>query len=380
MQFTLGTLTVIFSVALIGASCAFMLNGFQKNIIKEKWPFDIAVYNRNPNYDFKDKLSEINSNITTNDEYIYNIYENKTDDFNKFAATTFPGSDIEFFFKYDTYMKLSDYNQLREILGYSKVDLKDDEYIYHVKKQFKDYTKPIKNMNINIGEGTLHCSKILTEPFQQAGYNGADYILVVQDNLEELLSPYYSLLMVTTDEKNVDKLAELSPEDISSDYGEEFDRGRGTEHILSMRLKETTVKHVETRDTRVFSSLLIFPLFYIGIVFLVVALAILSTQQLSDFSKYKYRYDILSKMGMSKKKLSRLIFKQILYYYLIPFICSILISGGLILFLTDKFIYYSGSNASLISFFLTSVLLYGSIYLLYIVITYVSSKRNLLLQ
>lgn len=380
MQFTLGTLTVIFSIALIGASCAFMLNVFQKNTIKEKWPFDIAVYNENPEYDFKDKLEEINSTIKTNDEYIYKIYENETDDFNKFATSTFPGSYRDNFFKYDTYMKLSDYNNLREILGYSKVDLKDDEYIYHVKKQFEGYTKPIKNMKIDLGENELHCSKIFTEPFQQAGYNGADYILIVQDNLVEQLSPYYSLLMVTTDEKNVDKLSELSPEDLSSDYGEEFDRGRGTEQILSMGLKETTVKYVETRDMRLFSSLLIFPLFYIGIVFLVVALAILSTQQLSDFSKYKYRYDILSKMGMSKKNLEKLIFKQILYYYLIPFVCSILISGGLILFLTDKFIYFSGSNASLISFFLTSVLLYGSIYILYIAITYVNSKRNLLLK
>ena len=42
---------------------------------------------------------------------------------------------------------------------------------------------------------------------------------------------------------------------------------------------------------------LVFPLAYVGLVFLCVALTIMSVQQLSDSSKYRFRYDVLSKLG-----------------------------------------------------------------------------------
>ena len=48
-------------------------------------------------------------------------------------------------------------------------------------------------------------------------------------------------------------------------------------------------------------SSVIFPLFYIGLVFLCVALTVLSVQQLSDSAKYRFRYGGLQKRGLKKK-------------------------------------------------------------------------------
>ncbi len=37
--------------------------------------------------------------------------------------------------EFDTYMLLSDYNHLREMLGYGKISLGEDEYAVHIKKR-----------------------------------------------------------------------------------------------------------------------------------------------------------------------------------------------------------------------------------------------------
>lgn len=54
-------------------------------------------------------------------------------------------------------------------------------------------------------------------------------------------------------------------------------------------------------------SSLMFPLFYIGLVFLCVALTVLSVQQLSDSVKYKFRYRVLSQIGYSRREIRRMI-------------------------------------------------------------------------
>lgn len=63
---------------------------------------------------------------------------------------------------------------------------------------------------------------------------------------------------------------------------------------------------------------MIVPLFYMGLVFVCVALTVLSVQQLSDSSKYKFRYDVLEKIGLSPKQVRSLLLRQMAGYYLCP--------------------------------------------------------------
>ena len=63
----------------------------------------------------------------------------------------------------------------------------------------------------------------------------------------------------------------------------------------------------------------------------------LAIQQLSDSEKYKYRYELLKKLGMSEKKINKTIFKQLLYYFAIPMILPIIISIPTILIISQIF-------------------------------------------
>ena len=123
-------------------------------------------------------------------------------------------------------------------------------------------------------------------------------------------------------------------------------------------------------------STIIFPLVYMALVFLCVALAVLSVQQLSDSEKYRKRYGVLRTLGMKEKEMGRLVLKQLLIYYICPFVGALLISGGIIGYLSYVFLKYSGVIASVWSYFATSILLFGGIYFVYFAATYVEFRRN----
>lgn len=78
MRFTLGTLTLLFMIALVGGSCAMMLNAFQSTQAEEKWPFDISILSLDVNDDFSKELTLIESEVGNSDHYIYNIYQDGT--------------------------------------------------------------------------------------------------------------------------------------------------------------------------------------------------------------------------------------------------------------------------------------------------------------
>ena len=57
----------------------------------------------------------------------------------------------------------------------------------------------------------------------------------------------------------------------------------------------------------------------------------LAIQQLSDSEKYKYRYDLLRKLGMDELEINRTIFKQLFFYFELPILLPMLISIPIIL-------------------------------------------------
>lgn len=382
MQFTLGTLTVLFMVALCGSAGALMLNQFQNTQGAEKWPFDVAAYNFDPDYDFEEEKELLQKEVGINSRLVYQIYQNGTDDWNQYLKSYFGNNN---YFRYDTYIKLSDYNGLRQMLGYAPVELGEGEYILHTKKRLEKVLTPRTEQMIPFEGRKYSCGGIYTEGFEQNGHNGADYLLVVKDEDTDSMTPYYSLLAAQIRDEAPDTLRDqllaiqgiyYDGDNMEYDYGEgEEDRGLGTDTIY-MDDSYVYVEANEVKQMKFLLSTIIFPLIYMGLVFLCVALAVLSVQQLSDAGKYRKRYGILRMLGMREKEMGRLIMKQLLIYYICPFVGALIISGGIIGFLSYMFVKYSGVIAPVWSYFGTSVLLFGGVYLVYFLATYVEFRRN----
>lgn len=410
MQFTMGTLTALFTLALMGASIALMFSEYENTVLDEKFPFDIQIWSGDTENDFVEEKKVIEENVKVEAYYPYHIYTDEKNQVNTFMLTHLEEYGTIFrqedgspdmvkirnflenqnvYYEYDTYMGITDYNRLRKMLGYEEARLNTDEFLVQIKPRLaREMEKLCGNMEIRgLKEADyLKCAGICGEAFSQDGHNGADYLVVVPDAVIKRMKPYYSELVVKTEGeisgdllKKLDRLLRKEdPEftgDFEASYEEEDFLCSGSDNIINYAV-ENLVRDNLIPEVKYMLASLIIPLFYIGLVFVCVAVTVLSVQQLSDSGKYKYRYDVLAKLGLRSNQINTLILKQLMAYYLCPAILAIVISGKMILFASESFVAMTGVPASPLKFFARSILLFFGIYLVYFSVTYVSFKRN----
>lgn len=409
MRFTMGTITALFMLAFLGCTVAMMFSDYQNKVLKEKFPFDVQIYSRNADDDFKREMEVIEETSEVEEAYPYRIYTNRTAQVNVWLYThlrefgsmyvTPEGKPDEealslrddgCYCEYDTYMRLSDYNHLRKMLGYGAVSLDEDEYAIHIKKRvFKETQDFSRCLTIPGKEEELKFSGYYTEPFSQDGHNGGDYVIVVPDGTDGLF-PYYAELAVDIKgEAPADlskRLDDLDKEDAYSylDWGEDGDEEVsdgpdnsccGSDAIITYAAVNLVRDNVIPEVKYMLSSI-VFPCFYIGLVFVCVALTVLSVQQLSDSNKYKFRYGVLYRMGAGRREISDVIRRQLIAYYLCPALFATVIAGIIALFISRKFIFYTGVETEVFQYFGFSFLLFSGIYVLYFLTTYIQFVQN----
>lgn len=411
MQFTMGTLTSLFTLALLGASFALMFSDYENSVLDGKFPFDVQIYSKNTDDDFAEEKRVIEENAAVSSFYSYHIYTDEENTVNTWMLTHLQAWGAMFrsadgtpdeaaiervlrdesgdgtYYTYDTYMGLTDYNHLRELLGYEKVELGQSQYLVQIKPRLEREVRKIgEELRIKdaSGRGFLSCAGILAEPFSQDGHNGADYVVVVPDEVLGRMRPYYAELVADLDGQAPfglqEKLEELLPageseEDLYAEGHVAGDICCGSDTIISI-VELNLVRDNLLPEVKYMLATMIIPLFYIGLVFVCVAVTVLAVQQVSDAAKYQYRYEVLSRLGLSRAAMERLIFKQLAAYYLCPALLAVVISGRMILFASDRFIMMTGVPTSVGGFFGKSVALFFGIYLVYFVVTYVEFKRN----
>ena len=411
MQFTMGTLTSLFTLALLGASFALMFSDYENSVLDGKFPFDVQIYSKNIDDDFAEEKRVIEENVAVSSFYSYHIYTDEENTVNTWMLTHLQAWGAMFrngdgtpdeaaiervlrdesgdgtYYTYDTYMGLTDYNHLRELLGYEKVELGQSQYLVQIKPRLEREVRKIgEELRIKdaSGRGFLSCAGILAEPFSQDGHNGADYVVVVPDQVLGRMRPYYAELVADLDGQAPfglqEKLEALLPAGESEEalYEEGHVAGDiccGSDTIISI-VELNLVRDNLLPEVKYMLATMIIPLFYIGLVFVCVAVTVPAVQQVSDAAKYQYRYEVLSRLGLTRAAMERLIFKQLAAYYLCPALLAVVISGRMILFASDSFIMMTGVPTSVGGFFGKSVALFFGIYLVYFVVTYVEFRRN----
>lgn len=406
MQFTMGTLTALFTVAMLGCAFAMMFADYQNQMLEQKFPFDVQVFSEKEDEDFAKELEVLEQNTRIKDAYPYSILQNGTSEVSIWLSShldtfgdTYRNADgtpdlkkIEddkgaYYGTYDTYMSLSVYNHLREMLGYAAVSLEEGEYLIHLKERIYAETGDFsEGLSLQGTKGELRCGGYRTEPFSQDGHNGADYLIVVCDSEAEEMDIFYRELAVDIEGeapndlgKRLDDLAELSEEEIQDLMGhvylDEMDTGHGTDTVVVYYAKNL-VRDNLIPEVKYMLSSVIFPLFYIGLVFLCVALTVLSVQQLSDSAKYRFRYGVLRKIGLKKKELASVVWKQLFMYFLCPALFAAVLSGVIILFVSAVFVKSAGLHTSVLQYFSAAFVLFFGIYAIYFTTTYVGFLRN----
>ncbi len=361
MSLSLGTIALMFTIILIGGNVALLMNNMINNEIEMGYPYEIMISTADG--DFSKYKEYIEKNTKVKDMYEYRLYNIKGIGLSTaFEKTPFKGAiDKEI----DSVLSLTTYNKLREILGYEKVDLQDDEIIINCLKTAKGglekYTK--ENDKTKIVGKDVKIKEIRSENIAQVGFNGSYYAIIVPDSLIPLIEKEDQRLrdkndnnstIVTEQEDGTDKIYYLdfaynfvaTTENMTdekfykelSNYIIKQEReiagevnGEEQNYNIEISLANVQTKGERMSQTKSFYTIMSFLAFYVALIFVMATATLLAIQQLSDSEKYKYRYELLRKLGVDELQINRTIFKQLLFYFAIPMVLPVIISIPVIL-------------------------------------------------
>ncbi|MFD3157312.1 ABC transporter permease [Haloimpatiens sp. FM7330] len=384
MGFTMGNLAVLFTLTLLSSNYAVGLSSF-KGEIEQYVPFDVCISVHNQEENFEEVSAYMDENDWVKESIVYRIYKGKN---RTFTDVLVQNQISGGYFQYDTYLKVSDYNVLRRLLGQDEIRLSDNEFLIHAVSSVADkYTQYIeKNPNMDIDNITYSCKGVYSENFSQNGQNGAGFILVVPDEAVSGMEVYYSQYAASTKRKGNEKLYKDLKKYISQDAEvwassghreNEIDHGMGVDSVYmiydNIMVKDGGLDYeVKAAIITVVSSI-----FYVALVFASVALTVLAVQQLSDSAKYKYRYRILNQLGLGEKERNRVVFKQLLIYFMFPIIIPIMVSFTISMKLNQQLLRGTQLEATTFNFYGATLILFLVVYCIYFVATYVGFKRNI---
>ena len=330
MSLSLGTIALMFTIILIGGNVALLMNSMINNEIEMGYPYEIMITTADG--DFSKYKEYIEKNAKVKDMYEYRLYNIKGIGLSTaFEKTPFKGAiDKEI----DSVLSLTTYNKLREILGYEKVDLQDDEIMINCLKTAKGglekYTK--ENDKIKIVGKDVKIKEIRSENIAQVGFNGSYYAIIVPDSLIPLIEKEDQRLrdkndnnstIVTEQEDGADKIYYLdfaynfvaTTENMTdekfykelSNYIIKQEReiagevnGEEQNYNIEISLANVQTKGERMSQTKSFYTIMSFLAFYVALIFVMATATLLAIQQLSDSEKYNYRYELSRKLGVDE--------------------------------------------------------------------------------
>lgn len=392
MSLSIGTIALMFTIIIIGGNVALLMNNMLSNEIEMGYPFEIMISTADG--DFSRYKEYIEKNAKVKDMYQYRLYNIKKTGVSKaFDGTKFEGAGTE---ETENVLSLTDYNKLREILGYEKVSLQDDEVIINclktAKGAFEKYTQ--ENNMIKIAGKDVKIKEIRGENLAQVGFNGYYYTIIVPDSLipeidqedmnlrNEVGDSYYLdfpyNLVVTTEEMTDEKFYEELCDFILTEekpMKEEID-GEEIDYTMEISLGNVLTKGERMSQAKSFYAIISFLAFYIALIFVMATATLLAIQQLSDSEKYKYRYELLKKLGMDELQINKTIFKQLFFYFAIPMLIPVLVSIPAILSIGSLFAIAVTMEEIIRNMFIILgmlILVYG----IYFIATYIQFNRNI---
>ncbi|MDR7855549.1 FtsX-like permease family protein [Tissierella sp.] len=285
-------------------------------------------------------------------------------------------------------IRLSDFNQLRSMLGYEEIELKDNEFTtqWHnatTDEVINNYI--IKNDKLNINGEIYSISKnsAYKESIGEGFYLSTDSIIILPDKVCDNLA-----FIETNFVANIkNKMSYEEADDFQYDYvyewfgknNAEFIERYSKEYDISRSIIRTRIKSSETNNILNATLAMRILGIYLGVVLLMISLTILSLSQLSDSIEHKDRFNVLRRLGIEESEVNRIILKQISIYFIVPIAIAMI---GVAIFIYNYYLFYKdiitvfvGDRTFILSV-IFGVALMLAIYFFYFGGTYYTFKRN----
>ena len=376
--FTLGTLSLLITLTLVCMNMSFIMKDAFENNIEQQAPYDILVEGMYS--DVEESWTGKQDNRKKAWEYIDYIHKNyEIEEELHYQILTLQDHQVAKHIKdignnglydYDTYLKVSDYNKLLEMLGEKPIHLKENEYFVTGDKTVQKYLKEIEKEkdNITINGKKLSLKSATIENFRLGWSTGNSFLIVIPDNIAKNMQVVTELYAFDTKEETTEsdnaKLEKLG-------YYEFKD---GDSYFAYFPV---TVRGYYESSNKTAMTIFSFSLLYVSIIFITVVGTILSIQTLSDSNKNKYQYKLLKKLGVEEKNIKKTIKKQITCNFLFPALYPIIIAIATSFSINRLFYAITSANMNYLTSILITIGIFSIIYGIYYIATYITFKNNI---
>ena len=362
-----GTISMLITLSILFLNISRLNKGAYDYKIELDSPYDVLVSDKKEN--LHDYLKVIKEDYTIKDDFIYDVYQDKNAKYLKIFPVYDYKSDEK---KYDAVIRLSDYNKLLELRGKDKITLKNNEYsvVVYFKHENDENFNGINKITLSNGV-ELERKEIVTKNFFPRLSN-TDYTIIVPDEAVRNLETNESNLVVNTVEKTNTALREKIKTELK-DYLTYVDEGGSTVDTSYNVMVKGELIEVTNTMTMIISTICI----YMAFIFIASVGTIIAIQSLSDSNKYKYRYKVLSNLGVRDDEIFKIVRYQLLILFGIPIIYPIILNFCLITSINNIYKIMLDSNTIYLSYFIGTLVEFLVIYAIYYIATYFSFKRNI---
>ena len=272
-----------------------------------------------------------------------------------------------------SFVKITEYNNLRKLRGKEPIELKENQVLItsnfsKTLPSIKTYMKNNKTIALQGKQYEIKNEEVIEENLRTDFMKNNIITVIIEDSYCDSAEKISTNMNIFFDENNK-KEAENN---FVTSIREFQDLGK-TEDYERIGYVIATTRNDIFEGNKGVTTLILFVVIYIGIVFLVSSMAVLALQQLSEASDSADRYVSLKKLGASRRSINKSIFMQMLSYFTIPIILAF-IHSIVGIKVTSKFIeLYNRPNIAT-SALITSglfVIVYG----IYFYTTYIGYKN-----
>ncbi len=301
-----------------------VLTGWSSGYLDIRSMYDVQVYAIYNDVYEEENLPQDNYEIVTSflaghriaiaNDCTFNRYLPDKDDFHNRQKYDFPVVAVS----------LSDYNFIREMLGYAQISLAENEFTTHWKaiateEERNRFLKMHTSVATDAGILTISQKPYYQEAIGETVYNTyTKLIYVFPDNVCEKLLPVMRNRYIITAEKITYEDAYRLEKLFAAEYPEETENGAA----YGVRFRTLQVNRAIADNFILEAAML-----YGAIVLMVICLTVLSLQQLLDAGQYKYRFCVLRQLGVEETRIGKLILYQLGVWFGLPVIVAVAVSA-----------------------------------------------------
>lgn len=268
-----------------------------------------------------------------------------------------------------SYVKISDYNKMRELSNEKPITLNKNEVLImsnfsKILPSIENYMKDNNTIKMDNKVYNIKNKEVIKENLKTDFMQNNIFTIVVNDELCNNMTVSTSNVNINFGGNNKDKKEANFIDTIYSCKDADYDK---IGFVLA------TSRNEIYDENKGLTTAILFVGIYIGMVFLISSMAVLALQQLSEASDSIDRYKSLKRLGASTKAINKTIFAQTLVYFSIPVILALVHSVVGIKVANDFISMYN--KPDIVGSSLITAGIFMIVYVIYFYITYGGYKN-----